>query len=66
MPNCTNYARNKKRCTCTYEPCPRKGECCECVAYHLAHEEVPGCFFTREGEAGFDRSIGHFMRDRRG
>ncbi len=25
--------QNKQTCTCTYEPCPRKGICCECIAY---------------------------------
>ncbi|NCC95158.1 MAG: cytosolic protein, partial [Opitutae bacterium] len=27
--------KNLERCNCTYEPCPRKGICCECIQYHL-------------------------------
>jgi hypothetical protein len=43
-------------CTCTYEPCSRKGKCCECVQYHLRNNEVPGCFFPPEVERTYDRS----------
>jgi hypothetical protein len=38
-------AANQGRCTCTYEPCPRKGICCECIAYHRSSGEAPGCLF---------------------
>ena len=32
---------NQAKCNCTYEPCSRKGKCCDCIAYHLirCHEE---------------------------
>jgi len=50
-------------CTCTYSPCSRKGLCCECVAYHRKSGEIPGCFFTKNGEASYDRSITAFLRD---
>jgi len=43
-------------CSCTY-PCHRRGLCCECVAYHRKNGEVPGCFFTKEAERAYDRSI---------
>lgn len=56
--------KNIPGCTCTYEPCPRKGVCCECIAYHRTHGEVPGCLFTKEGEATYDRSIENFIADR--
>lgn len=59
MPNCDN----KKPCACTYS-CHRRGKCCECVAYHREHNEVPGCFFTKKGEAAYDRSIRALARDR--
>jgi hypothetical protein len=52
----------KQRCTCTYEPCSRKGKCCECVEFHKGSGELPGCVFTREQEATYDRSIGFFVR----
>lgn len=60
---------NAKRCTCTYEPCPRKGRCCECIAYHQRNGELPGCLFPPEVERTHDRSIGRFIqahRSRRG
>jgi hypothetical protein len=50
-----------KSCTCTYEPCPRKGKCCECVQYHLRSNEVPGCFFPAEVERTYDRSKRRFI-----
>jgi len=54
--------RNMKRCTCTYEPCPRKGICCECIAYHQRNGELPGCLFPEDVERTYDRSIESFMR----
>jgi hypothetical protein len=58
--------KNSAACACTYEPCPRKGLCCECVAYHRDSGELPGCFFTPSGERTYDRSIPAFIRDRKG
>ncbi len=54
---------NLKACTCTYEPCPRRGHCCACVTYHRGKGEVPGCLFTTAGEATWDRSVAAFCRD---
>ena len=51
---------NLKNCSCTYEPCSRKGACCECVSYHRANNELPGCFFSAEKEKTYDRSFGNF------
>lgn len=59
-----NGQNNIASCTCTYEPCPRKGVCCECVAYHRKNGEVPGCFFSQAGEASCDRSVRAFIKDR--
>jgi len=56
---------NLKNCTCTYEPCPRKGACCDCVAYHRDNGELPGCLFTPEAERTYDRSITNFIRTRK-
>ena len=58
-----NKAKNRASCTCTYEPCPRKGVCCECVAYHRRNGEVPGCFFSKGAEASYDRSVRAFIKD---
>ncbi len=57
-----NQARNVQRCTCTYEPCPRKGLCCDCIAYHRRYDELPGCVFPPEVERTYDRSIACFVR----
>ncbi|NNF98253.1 MAG: cytosolic protein [Desulfobacteraceae bacterium] len=51
-----------KSCTCTYEPCSRKGACCECISYHLKSRQLPGCCFSAEGEKTYDRSFEHFAR----
>jgi len=54
---------NLSYCSCTYEPCPRKGICCECVKYHRENGEIPGCFFSKKGEKTYDRSIENFIKD---
>jgi hypothetical protein len=59
---CLNYRTNKASCTCTYEPCSRKGKCCECIAYHKRSGELPGCLFPKDVEATFDRSAAAFKR----
>ena len=54
--------KNQTACNCTYDPCPRKGICCECVRYHLRSRELPACYFPRDAERTFDRSFEHFSR----
>jgi hypothetical protein len=53
--------KNIAHCSCTYEPCSRKGICCECIAYHLRLGELPGCVFPPEVERTYDRSIERFI-----
>jgi len=53
---------NLKMCPCTYEPCSRKGICCECIAYHLKLRELPGCCFPEDAERSYDRTFEHFAR----
>lgn len=48
---------NRAACTCTYEPCERKGVCCECIAFHRAAKEAPACLFPPEAERTYDRSL---------
>ena len=55
--------KNKLRCTCTYEPCERKGLCCECIAYHRQYGELPGCLFSPEVERTYDRSVARFVAE---
>ena len=57
-----NKERNLTRCNCSYEPCSRKGICCECLAYHLHSRALPGCCFPDEAERKYDRSFEHFAR----
>jgi hypothetical protein len=58
--NCKKQ-ENKENCSCTYS-CPRKGICCECVAYHRLNNEIPGCFFPKDEEKTYDRSISNFIK----
>ncbi len=55
-----NIEANLSGCNCTY-PCSRKGRCCECVAYHRKRGELPGCYFSKEAEATYDRSFENFL-----
>jgi len=52
---------NMARCSCTYEPCSRKGKCCDCIAYHLKSDELPACAFPPEVERTYDRSFARFV-----
>ena len=53
-------ADNLRACNCTYQSCPRKGMCCECVSYHRDNGQLPACFFPPEVERTFDRSYRRF------
>lgn len=57
-----NIEANKAKCPCTYEPCSRKGKCCECIQYHKRFGELPGCLFPPEVERTYDRSIERFVK----
>jgi len=57
MTECVNKSVNLQSCPCTYEPCSKKGICCECLRYHLRNKELPACFFPPEIEKTYDRSI---------
>jgi hypothetical protein len=54
--------QNKSRCNCTYEPCSKKGACCDCLRFHLQMGELPGCCFPNEIEKTYDRSIENFVK----
>ncbi len=53
---------NRNRCNCSYEPCDRKGVCCDCLRYHLRSRELPACCFPDQAERTYDRSFEHFAR----
>jgi len=54
--------KNLDRCSCTYDPCGRKGVCCDCLQYHLQMRELPACCFDSDAERTYDRSFEHFAR----
>jgi len=56
-----NIDKNMESCNCTYEPCSRKGICCECIRYHWRMGELPACFFPDDVEKTFDRTIEKFI-----
>lgn len=56
------HKKNKEACSCTYEPCSRKGICCDCLSYHVKNRELPGCCFSKAAEATYDRSFEHFAK----
>ncbi|RKX69756.1 hypothetical protein DRP53_07175 [candidate division WOR-3 bacterium] len=62
---CPNLELNLKRCNCTYEPCDKKGKCCECLRYHLSLNELPACLFPADVERTYDRSIKRFIQTRK-
>ncbi|MBO8160904.1 MAG: hypothetical protein H0Z24_04655 [Thermosipho sp. (in: Bacteria)] len=62
--HCENYESNLKNCNCSYPGCPRKGKCCECLAYHRERGELPACYFTDEEEKTWNRSIEYFVKRR--
>ena len=53
-------SRNTSSCNCSYEPCSRKGRCCDCLRYHLKSRELPACFFPDSVERTYDRSFETF------
>ena len=56
--------KNMAACTCTYD-CEKRGKCCLCVAYHRNMKQLPGCFFSKEGERTYDRSVRKFIEENR-
>ncbi|MDD2235797.1 MAG: DUF6485 family protein [Kiritimatiellae bacterium] len=52
--------QNRDHCNCSYEPCSRKGVCCDCLTYHLRSRELPACCFPDHIERTYDRSFETF------
>ncbi|MDP8258712.1 MAG: DUF6485 family protein [Candidatus Aadella gelida] len=52
---------NMTKCNCSYEPCSRKGICCDCLHYHRQNGELPACYFPDDVERTYDRSIKRFV-----
>jgi len=58
-----NTTKNLSYCTCTYTSCSRRGRCCECLHYHRLNNQLPACYFSKEAEKTYDRSIENFIKD---
>ena len=58
-----NTGKNMQNCNCSYDPCPRKGKCCDCIMYHKRSGQVPACFFSSGAEKTYDRSVENFISD---
>jgi len=56
-----NIEQNRADCPCTWEPCSRKGKCCECIKFHWARGELPACLFPADVERTYDRTIERFI-----
>ncbi|MBN1233938.1 MAG: hypothetical protein JXA60_11335 [Candidatus Coatesbacteria bacterium] len=56
---------NKNDCPCTYVSCSKHGICCECIRSHRMNDELPACYFSKEEELTYDRSISYFINQRR-
>ena len=56
-----NTDSNMKRCNCSYEPCSRKGKCCDCLSYHWNMGQLPACMFPDDVERTWDRSVERFI-----
>ncbi|MBP7934396.1 MAG: cytosolic protein [Phycisphaerae bacterium] len=54
--------RNEEFCKCTYSSCGRRAVCCDCLRYHLASRQLPGCCFPPEAERTYDRSFEAFAK----
>jgi len=52
---------NLEHCNCSYEGCPRKGICCECLKHHLSKNQLPACCFPDDAEKTYDRSFEKFI-----
>ncbi len=59
---CQERDNNMERCNCSYPGCPRKGNCCECLHYHLEMNQLPACCFPQEVEKTYDRSFERFAQ----
>lgn len=62
MRDCQKKKQNLANCNCSYEPCARRGICCECIFYHRKNNQLPACFFPPDIEKTYDRSIENFVR----
>lgn len=60
--SCSRVEANLANCNCSYPGCPRKGNCCECLHYHLRNNQLPACAFPDDVEKTYDRSFKRFAQ----
>ena len=60
--DCPSLKKNMERCNCTGGGCPKMGNCCECIASHLANRQLPACCFPNDIEKTYDRSFERFAK----
>lgn len=65
MKTCPNQKQNLANCNCSYNPCEKKGICCECILYHRKRNELPACYFSDSAERTYDRSATNFLKTRK-
>lgn len=58
--DCKKSENINNNCNCSYQGCPRKGICCECIKYHLRSRQLPACCFDSESERTYNRSFEYF------
>jgi len=61
MTNKCQQEKNMSNCNCSWEPCSRKGVCCECLSYHWGMKQLPACLFPDDVERTYDRSLRRFI-----
>lgn len=54
-------SNNLQNCNCTY-PCNKKGVCCDCIDYHRKQGQLPACYFPKDIEKGYNRSVENFIK----
>ena len=59
--DCEKLKSNLECCNCTYSGCPRMGNCCACIQYHLKLKQLPACAFPDDVEKTWDRSFRKFI-----
>ena len=59
------YEENLSKCPCTWQGCPRKGKCCECIDHHWSKKELPACFFSEKAEKTYNRYVDNFIKDQK-
>jgi hypothetical protein len=54
--------KNLLNCNCTYD-CDKKGLCCVCIAHHRVKNELPACYFSKNNEKTYNRSINNYLKN---